>query len=191
MRLLNCLFVPSLTSGRLKVTLASSLKSQGREHGDGGYGLTNHGVIIYVQKLWMRTEQYQNETEYQDDCRTHLLRCAGCRSEHRTNSGAARCESLGAYDIRVTPPFVKNCALSTRGWKEHRAAASVARCSCSFECPRPVPVENPTVATHLYRIAQEAIGKAIKTCSSEIDCPESETVGWGTNVDGQRQWPRL
>ncbi len=62
----------------------------------------------------MRTEQYQNETEYQDDCRTHLLRCAGCRSEHRTNSGAARCESLGAYDIRVTPPFVKSIVLSLK-----------------------------------------------------------------------------
>ena len=34
--------------------------------------------------------------------------------------------------------------------------------ACSFECPRPVLVENPTVATHLYRIAQEAIGNAIK-----------------------------
>ncbi|HET9374651.1 MAG TPA: PAS domain S-box protein [Chthoniobacterales bacterium] len=34
--------------------------------------------------------------------------------------------------------------------------------ACSFECPRPVLVENPTIATHLYRIAQEAIGNAIK-----------------------------
>jgi PAS domain S-box-containing protein len=34
--------------------------------------------------------------------------------------------------------------------------------ACSFECPRPVLVENPAVATHLYRIAQEAIGNAIK-----------------------------
>jgi PAS domain S-box-containing protein len=33
---------------------------------------------------------------------------------------------------------------------------------CSFECPQPVLVENPTVATQLYRIAQEAIGNAIK-----------------------------
>jgi PAS domain S-box-containing protein len=34
--------------------------------------------------------------------------------------------------------------------------------ACSFECPKPVLVENPTIATHLYRIAQEAIGNAIK-----------------------------
>jgi len=34
--------------------------------------------------------------------------------------------------------------------------------ACSFECPRPVLVEDPTMATHLYRIAQEATGNAIK-----------------------------
>jgi PAS domain S-box-containing protein len=34
--------------------------------------------------------------------------------------------------------------------------------ACSFECPRPVLVENPAISTHLYRIAQEAIGNAIK-----------------------------
>jgi PAS domain S-box-containing protein len=34
--------------------------------------------------------------------------------------------------------------------------------ACTLECPRPVLVENPTIATHLYRIAQEAIGNAIK-----------------------------
>jgi PAS domain S-box-containing protein len=34
--------------------------------------------------------------------------------------------------------------------------------ACSFECPQPVLVENPTMATHLYRIAQEATGNAIK-----------------------------
>ena len=34
--------------------------------------------------------------------------------------------------------------------------------TCSFECPRPVLVENPTIATHLYRVAQEAIGNAVK-----------------------------
>jgi len=41
-------------------------------------------------------------------------------------------------------------------------AAKLFCLACSFECPRPVLVENPTVATHLYRIAQEAIGNAIK-----------------------------
>jgi PAS domain S-box-containing protein len=34
--------------------------------------------------------------------------------------------------------------------------------SCSFECDRPVLIFDETVATHLYRIAQEAVNNAIK-----------------------------
>lgn len=41
-------------------------------------------------------------------------------------------------------------------------AANLFRVHCSFECPQPVLLENRTSATHLYRIAQEAIGNAVK-----------------------------
>jgi signal transduction histidine kinase len=34
--------------------------------------------------------------------------------------------------------------------------------SCGWECPRPVFVTDSSVATHLYRIAQEAISNAVK-----------------------------
>jgi len=34
--------------------------------------------------------------------------------------------------------------------------------SCRFECPQPVLVADNTVATHLYRIVQEAISNAVK-----------------------------
>ena len=34
--------------------------------------------------------------------------------------------------------------------------------SCRFDCPRPVLVPSNAVATHLYRIAQEAITNAVK-----------------------------
>lgn len=34
--------------------------------------------------------------------------------------------------------------------------------ACRFECPTPVPVPDPTTATHLYRIAQEAVQNAIR-----------------------------
>jgi len=34
--------------------------------------------------------------------------------------------------------------------------------SCRFECPLPILVHDQTTATHLYRIAQEAVGNAIK-----------------------------
>lgn len=34
--------------------------------------------------------------------------------------------------------------------------------SCQFDCPEPLLVDNPATATHLYRIAQEAVGNAVK-----------------------------
>jgi signal transduction histidine kinase len=34
--------------------------------------------------------------------------------------------------------------------------------SCQFECPRPVSIQDNIVATHLYRIAQEAISNAAR-----------------------------
>ena len=41
-------------------------------------------------------------------------------------------------------------------------ATNLFQVHCSFECPQPVLLENRTSATHLYRIAQEAIGNAVK-----------------------------
>lgn len=35
--------------------------------------------------------------------------------------------------------------------------------SCRFTCPRPAPLENATIATHVFRIAQEAVINAIKS----------------------------
>lgn len=40
------------------------------------------------------------------------------------------------------------------------------RTDCIFECDSPVLVENPTVATHLYRIAQEAVNNALRHARS-------------------------
>jgi len=39
--------------------------------------------------------------------------------------------------------------------------------SCRFECPEPLFVEDPLTAVHLYRIAQEAVGNAIKHGEAE------------------------
>ena len=41
-------------------------------------------------------------------------------------------------------------------------ASKLFNVSCRFECRRPVPVPDNTVANHLYRIAQEAITNAVK-----------------------------
>ncbi len=40
--------------------------------------------------------------------------------------------------------------------------ASLFNINCAFRCPRPVMVEDNLVATHLYRIAQEAVQNAIR-----------------------------
>ena len=39
---------------------------------------------------------------------------------------------------------------------------SLFQVRCRFSCPQPVPIENPSFATHLYRIAQEAVTNAVK-----------------------------
>jgi two-component system CheB/CheR fusion protein len=39
---------------------------------------------------------------------------------------------------------------------------SMARVRCDFEAPKPVALGDSTVATHLYRIAQEAVNNALK-----------------------------
>jgi signal transduction histidine kinase len=36
------------------------------------------------------------------------------------------------------------------------------RIACKFECPQPVPLRDPDIITHLYRIAQEATTNAIR-----------------------------
>jgi signal transduction histidine kinase len=41
-------------------------------------------------------------------------------------------------------------------------ASKLFNVSCRFECRRPVPVPDNTIANHLYRIAQEAITNAVK-----------------------------
>jgi two-component system CheB/CheR fusion protein len=47
----------------------------------------------------------------------------------------------------------------------HELASTISglfRIKCAFQCPEPVLVPDNTVATHLYRIAQEATNNAIK-----------------------------
>jgi signal transduction histidine kinase len=53
--------------------------------------------------------------------------------------------------------------------------------ACRFECPIPVLIHSPATATHLYRIAQEAVGNAIKHGQAK-----SITVTLEENEDGIR-----
>ena len=43
-----------------------------------------------------------------------------------------------------------------------RSASDLLRIDCRFHCPKPVLVKDNAAATHLYRIAQEAINNAVK-----------------------------
>jgi two-component system CheB/CheR fusion protein len=51
--------------------------------------------------------------------------------------------------------------------------------SCRFECATPVAVDNDTTATHLYRIAQEAISNAVRHAKAKMLCIRLE------RADGQ------
>lgn len=42
--------------------------------------------------------------------------------------------------------------------------------SCRFDCPRPVMAANNTTATHLYRIAQEAVNNALRHSQADQIC---------------------
>ncbi len=46
-----------------------------------------------------------------------------------------------------------------------RGVSDAGRVACTFDCPAPVPVTDPAAATHLYRIAQEAVQNAIRHAS--------------------------
>jgi two-component system, LuxR family, sensor kinase FixL len=49
---------------------------------------------------------------------------------------------------------------------------------CQFTCGQPVFIESATTATHLYRIAQEAVGNAVKhgkATAIDISLDETET----------------
>jgi two-component system, LuxR family, sensor kinase FixL len=62
----------------------------------------------------------------------------------------------------LSPVEVENNGLMSALHELAQNTAALFHIACSFECPAPVLVRNNAAATHLYRIAQEAINNAIK-----------------------------
>jgi signal transduction histidine kinase len=66
--------------------------------------------------------------------------------------------------------------------EEYAATSSkLFKVSCRFECDLPVLIHDPATAGHLYRIAQEAVGNAIKHGKAEnilirLDASEEDTT---------------
>jgi len=75
----------------------------------------------------------------------------------RNATKQARALARGLSPVEIEPnglmAALNNLAINATG---------LFRVHCSFECPEPVLLENRASATHLYRIAQEAIGNAVK-----------------------------
>ncbi|PWT77783.1 MAG: hypothetical protein C5B58_16270 [Acidobacteria bacterium] len=75
----------------------------------------------------------------------------------RNATKQARALARGLSPVEIEPnglmAALNNLAINATG---------LFRVRCSFQCPEPVLLENRASATHLYRIAQEAIGNAVK-----------------------------
>lgn len=54
--------------------------------------------------------------------------------------------------------------------EELAASTSTPAVRCRFDCPRPVMPLNNTTATHLYRIAQEAVNNALRHSQADAIC---------------------
>ena len=62
--------------------------------------------------------------------------------------------------IQPVPPSPDGLVCALQGLTERLRSSELAE--CDFHCPQAVPVESHDAATHLYRIAQEALNNAIK-----------------------------
>ena len=79
-------------------------------------------------------------------------------SPSRANCRAASSQS--GWKLKVCRPALEELAAATRDRFKLR---------CRFASKGPVAVENSAMATHLYRIAQEAVSNAIKHSGARSD----------------------
>ena len=88
----------------------------------------------------------------------------------------------------LSPVEVENNGLMSALHELAQSTAALFRIACSFECPTPVLVRDNVAATHLYRIAQEAINNAVKHGRAQHVrirlAAEGKTVRLGIEDDG-------
>src|SRR5262249_38330121 len=62
----------------------------------------------------------------------------------------------------LSPVSIESNGLMSALQELTETVSKLFQIDCRFECPEPILVRDNVVATHLYRIAQEAINNAIK-----------------------------
>lgn len=81
----------------------------------------------------------------------------------RIARGIEQCnQRMRALARGMVPVPVHREGLMTALAELARQTTEIHRLPCSFECPAPVEIDNDNEATHLYRIAQEAVNNATR-----------------------------
>jgi PAS domain S-box-containing protein len=116
---------------------------------------------------------------------THLLRQKLESESSPLVADAARIEAMTISALEHTRqvahgmnPVVADGSGLLHALRQLAETACAPRLRCSFECPRPVSIENKLVANELYRIAQEAFHNAVQHSNARrITLRLSETNG--------------
>jgi PAS domain S-box-containing protein len=87
------------------------------------------------------------------------LASAAARVSQLLDSAVAQTRTL-ARVLYAVPPEAGGLMAALQGLADN--VAELSKVSCRFVCAQPVTVEDPARATHLYRIAQEAVTNALK-----------------------------
>ena len=103
--------------------------------------------------------EFQNSVLVQQLSKTPEARAEAARIGEliRNATKQARALARGLSPVEIEPNGLMSALTSLA-----INATNLFRVHCSFECPQQVLLANRTSATHLYRIAQEAIGNAVK-----------------------------
>ncbi len=80
---------------------------------------------------------------------------------------------------RLVPVEVDRLGLTTAFQELVRQTSDSSGLACEFHCPRPITVADTALATHLYRIVQEAVGNAVRHANAtkvRIELTEDEAA---------------